>query len=234
MQLIYSRFRQKETIRELEAMEKSQVRRDYEMLAQTLNEIRKTQSSSPPVECRQNKILTRSGSVPSIPLDVQNEILHVPIRISCPKVNDTQTAVLQLNVGDPTDKEDFSGSDSAQTIFLDQLSKQKDPVQKQPRRGVVVVTENHMANVKVVNGNGEKDNEPVKIIIQVENLHRPLDSFALGMSNIHFKLSTRINLLFSFRRSQVKSPRCSERVPVHKLHESTVGDRNSNVPFLKA
>lgn len=197
------RFRHKETIRELEAIEKSQVRRDYEMLAKTLDELRKTQSSSPP--CRQfasgNKSLLRSGSVPSIPVDVENEILHVPIRISCPKVSDQQTAV---NVGDPTDREDFSGSDSAQTILLDQLAEQKDPemIQKQPRREVVLVTENNMANVKVVKGNGKVVDEPVKIIIQVENFHRPeppLNNVALGMCNLRFKWLLWLIYVFLFQ-----------------------------------
>lgn len=134
------------------------------MLAKTLEEVRKNRSMSPSTqqfvsgnvsrpapECNQTTGLAKAAE----------EFTHLPIRISCPKVDK------QVNVGLQGDN--FSESDSAQSILLDQVISEKQQSDRQPE----VIIRNNVPNVKVrsVTSNGKtSSNNPVQIIIQVENL----------------------------------------------------------------
>lgn len=172
-------LRKKEAIRELEAIEKSQVRRDYEMLAKTLDEVRKNRNASPSAAAGYqfvsgndscDRMAERKHKVPLS--DAINDVLHLPIRISCPKVPQSKQG--HLNVGDSASKEDYSGSDSAQSILLDQLISTKDRESHQVKSLTAdraqVVVENNVPNVKVRAVTNPEGQEPMKIIIQVESI----------------------------------------------------------------
>lgn len=173
-------------------MEKSQVRRDYEMLAKTLDEVRKTHNASPSqssttgyqyVNANGSVSLGRMEASQNIPISTAfNDVLHLPIRISCPKIS--QAA--HLNVGETADRDNFSGSDSAKSILLDQLmtgtsSANEATKKEKPSRQPQVVVENNVPNVKVrtvTDPKGGDGMQPMKIIIQVENMPRSSESQA--------------------------------------------------------
>lgn len=173
-------LRKKEAIRELEAIEKSQVRRDYEMLAKTLDEVRKNRNASPADGQAGHQFVSGNASCDrlverrhKVPLsDAINDVLHLPIRISCPKVPQSKQG--HLNVGESANKGDYSGSDSAQSILLDQLMSTKDResqnVKSLTADRAQVVVENNVPNVKVRAVTNAEGREPMKIIIQVESI----------------------------------------------------------------
>lgn len=141
------------------------------MLAKTLEEVRKNRNASPSSTTNHHYVngdvsVGRTEASTHIPkAQAFNEILHLPIRISCPKVQG------QLNVGDTVYKGEFSGSDSAKSIVLDQVVAQSNTDRNnQPEVGM----ENKETNVKVQavsNAVTGSSREPIKIIIQVENLN---------------------------------------------------------------
>lgn len=155
------------------------------MLAKTLDEVRKARNSSPvSTTFAGHQWITdsvqheRKESSKNIPLsNALNDVLHMPIRISCPKVQPTKGSQGRLNVGDAdTDRDDFSASDSAQSILLDQLANIRDGNIKENTPQVVV--ENNVPGISVHAvrdaGKGRSSREPVKIIIQLEGLKSAL------------------------------------------------------------
>lgn len=173
-------LKQKESIRELEALEKSQVRRDYEMLAKTLEEVRKADikstnnSFNSTVDGQKSEVRQQESRKP---IEVAFEkIVHQPIRISCPRVDGK--AQMELNVGLGEDGveslAEYSSTDSGKTLILDQLSQRaherpQGHQARNPPKEVVIVTKNNASNVKVLSAGQEGINEPLKIIIQVED-----------------------------------------------------------------
>lgn len=156
------------------------------MLAKTLEEVRKSRSMSPKMSrglISGDISMARSSSTQHLPVGaaavaLQEELRHIPIRLSCPMV-DSFNGKSQLNVAD---REELSGSDSAQTILLDQLALESEQNtiksrQVNQRPEVVIETKTNLQNVKVraikEGGTGNNGEEPMKIIIQLESADMP-------------------------------------------------------------